>query len=48
MSVLVADLPLGPGPTRYTRLGDVPPWTSVLLALLIGAVALRPKAAKAA
>jgi apolipoprotein N-acyltransferase len=31
LTMVVADLPLGPGPTLYTRIGDVFPWLCVVL-----------------
>lgn len=37
---ILADLPLGPGPTLYTRLGDVFPWTSLALTFVLAAAAL--------
>lgn len=40
---LVAVLPLGPGPTLYTRIGNVFPWALVALTLLASALALRVK-----
>jgi len=40
MTAIVADLPLGPGPTLYTRIGDVFAWLCVALSLAIGALAL--------
>lgn len=39
MDSIVADVPLGPGPTLHTRIGDVFPWASLALTLLLGAVA---------
>jgi apolipoprotein N-acyltransferase len=36
MTVLIATLPLGPGPTLYTRIGDTFAWCLVLLCLGIG------------
>lgn len=39
MTTIVADLPLGPGPTLYTRIGDVFAWLCVLLSFAIGAFA---------
>jgi apolipoprotein N-acyltransferase len=36
MSTIVADLPLGPGPTLYTRIGDVFAWLCIALSLAIG------------
>ncbi len=37
MVVASADVPPGPGPTLYTRIGDVFPWLCVALSLLLGA-----------
>jgi apolipoprotein N-acyltransferase len=39
MTAIVADLPLGPGPTLYTRIGDVFAWLCFVLSLAIGALA---------
>ena len=39
MSTIVADLPLGTGPTLYTRIGDVFDWICIALTLAIGAAA---------
>ena len=39
MTVMIADLPLGPGPTLYTRIGDVFAWLCFGLSLAIGALA---------
>jgi apolipoprotein N-acyltransferase len=39
MTVIVADLPLGSGPTLYTRIGDVLEWLCVALFIAIGALA---------
>ena len=41
MTVLIAALPLGPGPTFYTRIGDAFPWCAVVLFLAIGALCAR-------
>jgi apolipoprotein N-acyltransferase len=35
LTMVIADLPLGPGPTLYTRIGDVFPWICVLSSLLL-------------
>jgi apolipoprotein N-acyltransferase len=43
MTVLIASLPLGPGSTLYTRIGDAFPWLVILLFLGIGALCLRPR-----
>jgi apolipoprotein N-acyltransferase len=40
MDWILADLPLGPGPTLYTRIGDVFSWACLALTLLLGIVAL--------
>lgn len=45
MSSLVADLPLGPGPTLYTRIGDVFAWLCLVFTLAALAFAWR-RAAK--
>ena len=37
LTMIVADLPLGPGPTLYARIGDVFPWLCVIFSLLLGA-----------
>ena len=39
MTAIVADLPLGTGPTLYTRIGDVFAWFSIALAFAVGALA---------
>jgi apolipoprotein N-acyltransferase len=39
MTAIVADLPLGPGPTLYTRIGDVFDWLCIALTLAIAAAA---------
>jgi apolipoprotein N-acyltransferase len=39
MTTIVADLPLGDGPTLYTRIGDVFDWICIVLTLAIGAIA---------
>ena len=36
LTMVVANLPLGPGPTLYTRIGDVFPWVCVMFSLLLG------------
>ena len=38
---LVADVPLGPGPTLYTRIGDVFAWLTIFLAATLSGFALR-------
>ena len=40
LTMVIADLPLGPGPTLYTRIGDAFAWLCVALTLGIGALAL--------
>jgi apolipoprotein N-acyltransferase len=37
LTMVVADLPLGPGPTLYTRIGDLFPWLCAILSVLLGA-----------
>jgi apolipoprotein N-acyltransferase len=39
LTMVVTDLPLGPGPTLYTRIGDVFPWICVIFSVAV-AVAL--------
>lgn len=42
LTMVVGDLPLGPGPTLYTRIGNVFPWICALFAIAAGAgVALK-------
>ena len=36
LTMVVADLPLGPGPTLYTRIGDVFPWLCLVFSLGLG------------
>jgi apolipoprotein N-acyltransferase len=36
MVAIAADVPLGPGPTLYSRIGDVFPWLCAALSVLIG------------
>ncbi|MBV9331983.1 MAG: hypothetical protein JOZ55_10565 [Alphaproteobacteria bacterium] len=52
LTMTVAELPLGPGPTLYTRISDAFAWLCVALTLLIGAHVLhsrrRPSAGKRA
>ncbi len=38
LTMVVADLPLGPGPTLYARIGDVFPWLCLIFSLLLGAL----------
>lgn len=40
-TVVIADLPLGPGPTLYTRIGDLFAWLSVAATLVLAALAMR-------
>jgi apolipoprotein N-acyltransferase len=40
LTMAVADLPLGPGSTLYTRIGDLFPWLCVIASLLLGLCAL--------
>jgi len=42
---LSADVPLGPGPTLYTRIGDVFAWACALASLLLAFLAFRAKGA---
>jgi apolipoprotein N-acyltransferase len=44
MTVLIAALPLGPGPTLYTRIGDTFAWCVIILFLGIGVLCARPRA----
>lgn len=37
LTMVIADLPLGPGPTLYTRIGNVFPWVCVLFSFAVGA-----------
>jgi len=37
LTLVLADLPLGPGPTLYARIGDVFPWMCVVFSLVLGA-----------
>ena len=47
VTMIVADLPLGPGPTLYTRIGNVFPWLCVIFSLTLGiGVALKRSAAR--
>jgi len=38
LTMVVADLPLGPGPTLYTRIGDVFPWLCLVFSVVLGAL----------
>jgi apolipoprotein N-acyltransferase len=40
LTMIVATLPLGPGPTLYTRIGNAFPWLCVAASLAIGVIAL--------
>ena len=40
MDWILADLPLGPGPTLYTRIGNVFPWVALGLTLLLWVVGM--------
>jgi apolipoprotein N-acyltransferase len=42
MTVLIAALPLGPGPTLYTHIGDAFAWCVIILFLGIGVLCARP------
>lgn len=47
--MIVADLPLGPGPTLYSRIGNVFPWICVIFTLAVGsAVGMWPMPSKVA
>jgi apolipoprotein N-acyltransferase len=46
MTVLIAALPLGPGPTLYTRIGDGFASCVIILFLGIGALCARPRASR--
>jgi apolipoprotein N-acyltransferase len=46
MTVLIAPVPPGPGPTLYTRVGDAFAWFVVLLFLGIGVLCARPRASR--
>ena len=37
LTMIVADLPLGSGPTLYTRIGNAFPWLCGIFALALGA-----------
>lgn len=37
LTMAIADLPLGPGPTLYTRIGDLFPWLCAIASLMLGA-----------
>ena len=43
MVAIVADVPLGPGPTLYTRIGDVFAWLCVALSMVLCVYALAPR-----
>jgi apolipoprotein N-acyltransferase len=43
MTVISADVPLGPGPTLYTRIGDVFAWACVMAALGLAGMMLRTR-----
>ena len=43
MTMLIADLPLGPGSTLYARIGDVFPWCVTMVFLGIGVFCARPR-----
>jgi apolipoprotein N-acyltransferase len=43
MTVLIASLPLGSGPTVYTRIGDTFAGCLIVLSILIGVICVRPK-----
>ena len=37
LTMIIADLPLGSGPTLYARIGDLFPWTCVICSVVLGA-----------
>lgn len=43
LTAVIADLPLGPGPTPYTRVGYLFPWLCVAVLLLLSALGLLSK-----
>jgi apolipoprotein N-acyltransferase len=43
MTMISADVPLGPGPTLYTRIGDVFAWACVVAALALAGMMLRTR-----
>jgi apolipoprotein N-acyltransferase len=43
LTMIVADLPLGPGPTLYTRIGNAFGWLCVVLLLLTGILSFRSR-----
>jgi len=45
MIALIADVPLGPGPTLYTRIGDIFAWICIMLSLLMGVAIFRIRSA---
>jgi apolipoprotein N-acyltransferase len=47
MTVTTAQVPLGPGPTLYTRTGDVLPWLCAALSALIWLLTSMPRLAAA-
>jgi apolipoprotein N-acyltransferase len=46
MTVLIAAVPLGPGPTLYTRIGDTFAWCVIILFLGIGVLCARPRTSR--
>lgn len=48
LTAIIADLPLGPGPTLYTRIGNTFPWLCVALLPLLGSLRLSSKQRKPA
>ena len=47
MVAVTADVPLGPGPTVYTRIGDVFPWLCAALSLMLSVWMLAGKRGRA-
>jgi apolipoprotein N-acyltransferase len=48
LTMIVADLPLGPGPTAFTRLGNAFPWLCVAVLLLLSSLCLLARRRKVA
>ena len=46
MTVLIANVPLGPGATLYTRIGDAFPLFVIILTFRIGVLCARPRASR--
>ena len=47
MTKISADVPLGPGPTLYTRIGDAFAWASMAVSIGLGAMLLRKRPGQA-